>query len=80
MGVGSSCPPVPNNIVTPRDLFSFLLVLTRDKQDLSNLQKTESSKSHFCTNLHGESIFGGFKALQGALKNAPQHLLKRTDQ
>ena len=25
-------------------------------------------------------FFGGFKALQGALKNAPQHLLKRTDQ
>ena len=79
------CPPVCNNIVTPRHLFSFLLVLTHDKRDLSKLAKEKkiiegAQKSQFCTKLHGESIFGGFKVLQGALKNASQHLQKRTNQ
>ena len=45
MGVGSTCPPVSDNIVTPRHLFSFLLVLTQDKRDLSKLAKKKEKKS-----------------------------------
>ena len=63
MGVDCPCPPVRNNIVTPRHLFSFLLVLTHDKRDLSKLAKEileGAQKSHFYTKLHGESIFWGF--------------------
>ena len=32
-------------------------------------------KRHSCTKLYGESIFWGLEALQGVLRNAPQHLL-----
>ena len=85
MGGGSLCPPVHNNIVTPLHLFSFLLVLIHDKQDLSKLAKKKKSlkvpkRVISVQNCMENLLFGGFKALQGALKNAPQRLLKRNDQ
>ena len=68
------CPPVRNNFVTPRHLFSFLLVLiltcSHDKWDLSKLAKKKN---------HWRCPKNSF-LYKIALKNAPEHLLKRTDQ
>ena len=80
MGVGSPYPPVRHNIVTLRHLFSSLLVLTHDKQDVSELAKNKIFKKVISVQNCVENLFLGVKALQGALKNAPQHLLKRADQ
>ena len=83
MGVGSPCPPVQQQYCDQASLV-LILVLIHDKQDLSKLAKKKSlkvpKKVISVQNGMKNLFFGGFKALQRALKNAPQHLLKKTDQ
>ena len=73
MGVGSPCPLVCNDIVTLRHL--FLLVLTRDMQDLSLLVKKNlrrcPKKVIPVQNCMENPFLGGSRTYEGLLETHP---------
>ena len=72
MGVGCPCPPVRNNIVTLHHLFSSLLVLTHDKQGLSELAKNKIIKKVISVQNCVENLFlGVLRPYKGLLKTHP---------
>ena len=73
-GVDGGWKPLPTRPQQYCDPASLVLKLTCSypwQTWFERACKKQNQKSHFCTKLRGESIFGGFKVLQGALKNAP---------
>ena len=77
MGVGSPYPLVRNNIVTLRHLFSSLLVLTHDKQDLSKLAKNKIIKVISVQNCVENLFLGVLRPYKGLLKTHPNTCWKR---
>ena len=72
MRVGSPYPPVHNNIVTLRHLFSSLLVLTHNKHDLSELAKNKIIKKVIFVQNCVENLFlGALRSYKGLLKTHP---------